>query len=123
MFLRELADRVVAANREGRVEALLTSDYAPHAVSVEAVAMDPSAGRETSGLDAIRGKHAWWDENMEMHGGTVDGPFLHGDDRFAVIYESDFTEKATGKRHHFKEIGVYHAADGKIVREEFFYTP
>jgi ketosteroid isomerase-like protein len=47
-------------------------------------------------------------------------PFLHGDDRFAVIFDIDATEKATGQRMPMREVAVYHVADGRIVREEFF---
>ncbi len=46
---------------------------------------------------------------------------MHGDDRFAVIFEASGKEKATGKPFSMKEVAVYHVADGKIVREEFFY--
>jgi ketosteroid isomerase-like protein len=75
-----------------------------------------------TGLAAIKGKHAWWQDNFEMHGGDVDGPFPHGDDRFAVIFEVDATMKATGQRSRMREVAVYHVKDGLIVREEFFYA-
>lgn len=120
MTFKELAEEVVAANREGRVAELLERHYADDAVSVEAVAMG-EGGREARGLDAIRGKHAWWSETMDEHAFTVDGPYPHGEERFAVIYEADVTNRQNGERHRMREIAVYHVADGKIVREEFFY--
>ena len=46
---------------------------------------------------------------------------LHGEDRFAVIFEVQGKEKASGNAFDMKEVGIYHVADGKIVREEFFY--
>ena len=45
---------------------------------------------------------------------------LHGDDRFAVIFDVAAREKASGKEMVMKEVAIYHVADGKIVREEFF---
>ena len=78
-------------------------------------------GREATGLDAIRGKHEWWTGNMEMMGGSISDPMLHGDDRFAVVFEVQGKEKASGTTFDMKEVAVYHVADGKIVREEFFY--
>ena len=72
------------------------------------------------GLDAIRGKNQWWSENNEVHGATVDGPFL-GDDKFAVYYNYDATFKPTGKRNNMEEMALYTVKDGKIVREQFFY--
>jgi ketosteroid isomerase-like protein len=119
MTLREIADALVEGCRTGKEAENLGKLYAEDAVSVEAA--DMGQGRETAGLDGIRGKHAWWDEAMEMTGGTVSDPMLHGEDRFAVIFEASGREKATGKTFEMKEIGVYHVKGGKIVREEFYY--
>jgi len=119
MTLKELAVELVAGCREGREVENLDRLYATDAVSVEAA--DMGQGRETRGVEGIRAKHAWWDEAMEMTGGKVSDPMHHGEDRFAVIFEAAGREKATGKTFDMKEIAVYHVADGKIVREEFFY--
>jgi ketosteroid isomerase-like protein len=89
-------------------------------VSVEAADMG-GMGRETHGLAGIDGKHQWWEDNHEVTGGDVQGPFLHGDDRFAVMFTAEGTTKADGKPFNMGEIGIYHVKDGKIVREEFFY--
>ena len=60
---------------------------------------------------------------MEVHDAKVEGPFLHGEDRFGMIFEMDVTEKASGQRSQMKELGVYTVdGAGKIIREEFFYT-
>ncbi len=95
--------------------------YAADAVSVEALAMG-DMGAEAAGLDAIKGKHAWWNETMEVHGGEMKGPYLHGDDRFAIWFQVDATDKTTGERNLMTEIGVYTVKSGKIVREEFYYA-
>ncbi len=121
MTLKDIADQLVDGCKTGKEAENLDALYHPDAVSVEAADFS-GAGRETAGLDGIRGKHAWWDANFEVHGGDVQGPFLHGEDRFAVIFEIDATEKATGERMPMKEVAIYHVADGKIVREEFFGT-
>lgn len=120
MTLKEIANELVAGCRENRARANLHKLYAPNAVSVEAA--DMGNGTTVTGLAAIDGKHDWWENSMTVHGGTVGGPFLHGDDSFAVIFDMDFTEKASGKRSQMQEVAVYHVAGGKIVREEFFYT-
>ncbi len=119
MSIKELANTLVAACKAGQEEDLLSNHYAADAVSVEAV--DMGNGRETIGLDGIRGKHAWWAENFEVHSAEVGGPFLHGEDRFAVTFTIDATEKASGKREKMQEVAVYHAVDGKVTREEFYY--
>jgi ketosteroid isomerase-like protein len=119
MTLSEVASELVAGCREGRARANLQKLYAPDAVSVEAA--DFGNGRETHGLAGIDGKHQWWEDNHTVTGGSVEGPFLHGDDRFAVRFTAEGTSKADGKAFSMTEVAVYHVANGKIVREEFFY--
>ena len=120
MNLMEIANELVAGCRETRELANLDKLYAPDAVSVEAA--DMGNGRETVGVEGIKEKHAWFDSMFEMLGGTVGGPFPHGDDRFAVTFKMDAKNKETGEVSVMEEVAVYHVANGKIVREEFFYT-
>ncbi|WGH79694.1 nuclear transport factor 2 family protein [Jannaschia ovalis] len=120
MDMREIARELVAGCREGRETANLEKLYAPDAVSVEAVDMGEQ-GRETRGLEGIRGKHQWWESNFEVLKNDVSDPMPHGDDRFAVIFEVKTKNRESGDVDDMKEVGVYHVADGKIVREEFFY--
>ena len=119
MTLKEIADDLVAGCREDRARANLDRLYAADAVSVEAA--DMGQGREAAGLDAIRAKHDWWEANMEMLGGSVTGPMLHGDDRFAVIFRMKAREKATGNVSEMEEVAIYTVTDGRITREEFYY--
>lgn len=119
MTLSEIAHALVAGCRDGRVRENLDLLYAPDAVSVEAA--DMGNGRETHGLAGIHGKHEWWDANVTVHSSTVEGPFLHGDTSFAVIFDVDSEDKASGRRDQFREVAIYHVAGGKISREEFFY--
>ena len=119
MTLNEIAHELVAGCRENRARANLQTLYAPDAQSVEAA--DMGNGTTVTGLAAIDGKHDWWENSMSVHDAKVGGPFVHGDDRFAVTFDMDVTENATGKRSQMQEVGIYHVADGKIVREEFFY--
>lgn len=119
MTLSEIAKELVAGCREHREVENLHKLYAATAESVEAA--DMGNGRTVTGIDAIVGKHAWWNDNHEMHGGNVEGPFLHGSDRFSVIFDMDATSKESGQRFSMREVAIYHVADGKIVREEFFY--
>ncbi|OSP54485.1 nuclear transport factor 2 family protein [Pseudoruegeria sp. SK021] len=119
MTLKDIADELVAGCRENRTIANLDKLYAEDAVSVEA--SDPMGkGRETHGRDGIRGKHEWWEATAQMHSASVSDPMLHGDDKFAVIFEMDVTMPESG-RMQMKEVAIYHVAGGKIVREEFFY--
>ena len=120
MTLNEIANALVAGCRSGDTRANLDRLYAPDAVSVEAA--DFGDGREARGLDAIKGKHDWWDSAFEVLSATTSDAMLHGDDRFAVIFEAQTKNKETGEVGNMKEVGIYHVADGKISREEFFYS-
>ena len=119
MELKAIAEELVAGCREGRARENLERLYAPDAVSVEAA--DMGNGREATGLDAIRGKHDWWEGAMEVLDSEVVGPMMHGDDRFAVIFRMTAREKASGEVSDMQEVAVYSVAGGKIVREEFYY--
>jgi hypothetical protein len=118
--LVKLANAVVDANKTGDTTALLDQHYSADCVSVEAAPMG-DAPREAEGLDAIRGKHAWWEETMEFHGGDVEGPYFFEPDRFAVRFTMDATNRQTGERMQAAEIAIYTVGGGKIVREEFYY--
>lgn len=116
----EIGNELVAFCRANDTATGLKTLYAPDAVSVEAFMPDGS-DPVTKGVEGIAGKHAWWDATFEVHSANVDGPYPSGDGRFAVIFEIDATHKESGQRNPMKEIGLYHVADGKIVREEFLY--
>lgn len=102
-------------------QALQDNYYAQDAVSVEAVAM-PDGNAEAVGLAAIKAKNEWWYGAHELHSSKVEGPFVHGDDRFSVIFDIDVTQKESGQRMQMREIATYHVnREGKITREEFAY--
>ncbi|MEO1309931.1 MAG: nuclear transport factor 2 family protein [Pseudomonadota bacterium] len=119
--LKAIAEKLVAHCMAGTEEAGLTELYAADAVSVEALPMG-DMGAEAAGLEAIKGKHDWWNNTMEVHSADVKGPYLHGDDQFAVWFQIDATDKTTGERSEMSEVGVYTVKGGKIVREAFFYA-
>jgi len=119
--LCEIAKRLVAVCRAGEERTALDTLHAADAVSVEAAAMPGGMGREAAGLDAIRAKHDWWDGAMEVHSAEVDGPYLHGEDRFAVIFTVDATDRTSSERRRMRAVAVYTVADGRIRREEFYY--
>ncbi len=116
-----IGEKLVAFCREGRNLESVETLYADDVASVEA-AEGPGGPRVTEGKEKVKGKNQWWVENHEIHSASVEGPFPHGDDRFAVIFDYDVTNKPSGNRMAMKEVGVFHVKDGKVVREEFFYS-
>lgn len=59
-------------------------------------------------------------DNHTIHKAEVFGPYPH-DNRFAVRFLYDITNKPSGKRMTMDEVGLFTVENGKIVREEFFY--
>ncbi len=122
MDVKALATEFVANCNSGRELHGLETLYADHAVSVEAYPNPQTGTAVTEGRDGIRGKHAWWAATFETHSMKATGPYMHGDDRFAVVFHATATEKASGQQSEMNEVAIYTVDDGKIVREEFFYT-
>lgn len=122
MTTKEIADKVFELCLAGRnLEAL--DLYRPDAVSVEAISSEAMPA-VMNGVEAIRGKNEWWFANNEIHSSSVKGPFPNGD-RFALIFNFDVTAKAgtmAGQRMQMEEVALYTVENGKIVREEFFYS-
>jgi len=120
MTLEEIARELVAGCREGREKDNLDRLYAADAVSVEAE--DFGNGSEVQGVPAIAAKHDWWEGAVEMLEASVEGPFLHGPDRFAVIFGMKTRSRDTGEVSEAREVALYTVSGGRIAREEFFYA-
>ncbi len=121
--LKTVAQTLVDYCRTGKEEQGLAELYDQRAVSVEVGPGPDGSNPESAGMEAIKGKHTWWAENFEVHEASVEGPFIHDGDRFAVIFQIDATHKASGQRQGMREVGIYTLnSDGKIAREEFYAT-
>jgi len=114
----EVAAAFTALLRDGRDREAGDIHWGKDAVSLEPVEGDMA---RLEGADAIRQKHAWWEANFTVHGTTVDGPYIHGD-QFAVKFTADITgpDKA---RMTMREIALYTVRAGKVVEERFFAVP
>jgi hypothetical protein len=90
--------------------------------SDDIVSREPMSGdmAELKGRKSVERKSQWWNENHEVHGLKVEGPYVHGD-QFVVRFTSDVTPKGQ-KRMHLDEVGLYTVRNGKIVEESFFMS-
>jgi len=121
MSAKEIGQQLVAFCKEGKNLESINTLYADSIESVEAAEPQQGGERTTKGIEGVRGKNQWWSENHEIHSAAVHGPYPHGDDRFAVRFEYDVTNKPSGQRIKMDEVGVFTVDNGKIVKEEFFY--
>jgi ketosteroid isomerase-like protein len=116
----ETGKKLVELCNQGKAKEAMETLYSPDIVSVEAQSM-PNMPAEMRGMKAVAAKGQWWEENHTVHAAKAEGPFPHGD-RFIVRFTYDVTNKPSGKRFTMDEAGLYTVQNGKIVREEFFYT-
>jgi len=116
----EVGKKYVALCKEGKNEQCLNELFSKDAVSVEAGG-PPGMDRTSNGIEAIRAKGKWWTDNHTVHKAEVFGPYPH-DNRFAVRFVYEITHKPSGRRINMDEVGLFTVENGKITREEFFYT-
>ena len=97
--------------------------YAENAQSVEAVVPPGRDVRIAKGRGAIKAKREDWVATHDIQRLDAEGPYVHPPNQFAVRFEAEVTQKATGRQMTLREIAVYTLEGGKIVREEFFMLP
>ena len=120
MTTMEIGKELVGLCKQGKNQEAIARLYSPNIESVEPVAM-PGMEQTQRGIAKIKSKNQWWVDNHEVHEGVAEGPFPHGD-RFIVRFKYDVTPKHRGKRFTMEEMGLFTVQNGKIVKEEFFYT-
>lgn len=124
MDTKQVGERLVELCNQGKNEQAVEELYDKDIVTIEAGSGSPEMPAEMRGIDAVRAKGKWWSENHEVHSSKTTGPYPH-QDKFAVRHQYDVSGKAgpmAGKRFDMDEIAVYTVKDGKIVREEFYYS-
>ena len=113
----ELAQTVAQLCRQSRFAEVQDSYWSNDIVAIEA--MDGPMAR-LEGRAAVQPKLDWWNANHEVHGTTVEGPFVNHD-QFALVMELDVTPRDQ-PRMKMREIVTYKTADGKITEERYHYA-
>lgn len=116
----EVGKKYVALCREGKFDACLQELFSDDVVSVEAWT-PPGKERITSGLPALQARGEAWGREHEIHRVEVSDA-LPNDNRFAVRFVLDVTNKPNNRRSTMEEIALFTVENGKIVRQEFFYN-
>jgi ketosteroid isomerase-like protein len=113
-----IANRLVELCRNTEYRKAQDELYAGDAVSVEP---EGSPWWNAEGIEALNEKVAKWHEMVkEVHRSGVSDPVVAGP-FFSVSMVFDLTFQ-DGNRNLAEEIALYEVRDGKIVREQFFYT-
>ncbi len=115
MTTQDIADKMVAYNREHNYKACYDELYAEEATSTENWGPQPEV---YTGLTAIKEKSAKWMESVqEIHNTSCSEPLV-SDNSFAITFTMDVTYKEMG-RISMTELAIYKVKDGKVVAEEF----
>lgn len=118
MNTQEIANNLVEWCNSGQEARCYEELYSPNIVSIE---MEGSENQVANGMQEVAKKGEWWKENFEVHSSSTGEPTV-ADNWFSVRHEMDVTHKPSGNRSTVAELGVYQVADGKIVKEQFFYN-
>src|SRR5208282_5898841 len=78
----DIGKKLVELCNKGNAKEAMETLYGPKIVSVEAHG-GPSFPQRMEGITAVKGKAEWWEKNHEVHSGSAEGPWPHGD-RFIV---------------------------------------
>ena len=122
MSTQETANRLVELCRNGQHEQAYKELFAENAVAIEPEGsnMGPQV---VEGLPGLLDKNKQFGESIEeMHSMTVSDPLVSGN-FFTCTMDMDVSMKGFG-RSKSSEVVVYETNnEGKIVKEQFFYSP
>jgi hypothetical protein len=117
MATKEIAERLVALCREGKVETAQRELYAAEAINIEPYGT-PTFPKETKGLNAIIEKGRRFGAMIEqVHSISISDPLVAGNS-FACAMQLDVTLEGHG-RMSLDELCIYEVKDEKIVSERF----
>ncbi len=117
----EIAKRLVSLSREGNFEQIHKELFSPEIRSVE-----PNEKGEwvtETGFEGLKKKADQWHGMVEeLIGGEISDPLVAGN-HFTCTWKTQVKYKGAPKPVAMEEIAIYEVKDGKVVLEQFFYTP
>lgn len=120
MTTQKVANQLVKLCREGKYEAVYQSLFSP---DVESIEPEGSTWGTVKGMDAILKKGQQWQELVEeVYSSEILDPIV-ADDFFACTMKTKIKMKGVSDPVMMDEICIYHVENGKVVSEQFFYTP
>jgi hypothetical protein len=120
MTTQEVANRLVELCREGKYEQVVTELYSPDIVSVEP---EGAPDRIVKGLEAIAKKGVRFQSMLEKVNSTVVTDPIVAENFFSCAMLMNVVMKGMPHAIDMDEVCVYTVNNGKVVKEEFFYTP
>lgn len=120
MTTQEVANQLVKLCKEGKFEEIYQTLF-----SAEIVSKEPPGGNwETAtGFEEIQKKGEQWQEMVDKVITSEISEPIAAADHFAITMKSKVRFKSIPDVIDMDEICVYKVVDGKVVLEQFFYTP
>ncbi len=121
MTTQAIADRLVTLSREGKFEQIYQELFSP---SIQSKEPTPEGDWDTEkGFDGLKRKSEKWSEMVEeMKDGQISDPIVAGD-FFSCTWKTQVKFRGTSEFVSMDEIAMYEVKEGKVVLEQFFYTP
>ncbi|MEP0984071.1 nuclear transport factor 2 family protein [Ekhidna sp.] len=120
MTTQEVANRLVELCREGKFEQVFQELYSPEIVSIEP---EGAPWGTVQGFEAIANKGKEWNEMVtEFHSSEISEPIV-AENFFSITMKSKVTMKGMDQPINMDEVCLYEVNNGKVVKEQFFYTP
>lgn len=120
MTTTEVANRLVELCRDNKWEQCIQELYSPEILSIEP---EGSTLGTVQGLEAIAQKAKQWEGMIEQfHSGEISDPIV-AENFFSITMKSKVTMKGMSESMDMDEVCVYRVDNGKVVTEQFFYTP
>lgn len=120
MTTQQVAEKLVAYCRKGEFNRAYEELYHSDVVSIEP---DGAAQKEARGIEAVLKKSAAFEEMAEtVHGNEVSDPVI-AENFFSVSMRMNVTFKGAPGPVVMEEICTYGVKNGKIIFEQFFFTP
>lgn len=120
MTTQEVANRLVDLCREGKHEQAVQELYSPDIVSVEP---EGAPNRIVKGLEGIVEKSVKFESMIEKVNSSFISDPIVAENFFSCTMLMNIQMKGAPVAIDMDEVCVYTVNNGKIVREEFFYTP
>lgn len=120
MTTQKVANRLVELCREGKYQQVVKELYSPDIVSVEP---EGTPNRIVKGLKAIAEKSVQFQGMLEkVNTSSISDPIV-AENFFSCAMMMNVQMKGARVMTDMDEICVYTVNNGKIVKEEFFFTP
>ena len=120
MTTQEVANQVIELFRQGKFEEAHDQFYSDDIVSIEA---EGSPMPVAKGRAAIAEKGRKFEDSMEAIHSMITSDPLVAENFFSCTMKMNMTPKGAPGPVQMDEVCVFEVRDGKIVKEQFFYTP